>query len=56
MHPMHFLLYGFAFQGANEGSFQCADGILLIAGAALTLLIKPQPKSDAAAPEPATAK
>ncbi|MGD0208063.1 MAG: hypothetical protein ABSC89_10695 [Verrucomicrobiota bacterium] len=38
-----------------QSSFITA-GILLIAGAALTLLLKPQPKSGAGVPEPALAK
>lgn len=44
---------------AGSGNFKSSfitAGILLIAGAALTLLIKPQPKNSAAAPETAPVK
>jgi hypothetical protein len=47
------MLYQASKDAAGKGNYQSSfitAGILLIVGAALTLLIKPQPKSGAAAP------
>jgi MFS family permease len=53
------MLYEASKDAAGKGNYKSSfitAGILLIAGAALTLLIKPQPKNSAGVPEPAPAK
>jgi MFS transporter, OFA family, oxalate/formate antiporter len=53
------MLYEASKDAAGKGSYQSSfitATALLIVGAALTLLIKPQPKNSAAMPEPAPAK
>ena len=53
------MLYEASKDAAGKGNYKSSfitAGILLIAGAALTRLIKPQPKNSAVVPEPASAK